>query len=308
MNQLVWLIRATHGEWSQNKAPRLAASLAYYSLFAIAPLLVVVIQMGAWFLGLGHAQGHHHQLSDSIYSNLRVTLGPAPAATLAEIVQSTVDQQSKGFLSNIMGWLVMFVAAAGLFSAIQDAIDTVWETPSQGPRSWAQTIREKLSSFAVLWVLGLILALASVLGTLVTAFGGLLSRLFPGSETLVQVGNLTVSFGLAVFFFAFVFKVLPSVKLSWSDVWTGAVLTALLCGVGQLLLALYFSYVSTASTFGAASSFVVILLWVYYSAQFFLFGAQFTKVYAVNQGSLSGLPTGIASSTVATGTRILPRF
>jgi membrane protein len=286
MEKLLWLIRKTYEEWSQNKAPRLAASLAYYSLFAISPLLVVVIQMGAWFLGLGHAEGHHDQLSDTIYTNLRYTLGPAPAATLAEIVKSTVEQQSKGWLPNIMGWIVMFVAAAGLFSALQDAIDTVWEIPTQGPRSWAQSIREKLSTFAILWILGLILAVASVLSTLVTAFGGLLSRLFPGSETLVQTSNLTISFGLAVLFFAFVFKFLPNVKLSWSDVWIGAILTALLCGVGQILLALYFSYVSSASTFGAASSFVVILLWVYYSAQFFLFGAQFTKVYAVNQGSL----------------------
>ncbi len=286
MTEPLWLLRETYSEWSSKKAPRLAAALAYYTLFALAPMLVVVIQMGAWLLGLGHAQGHHHQLSEAIFSNLRMTVGSGPAATVAEIVQSTVDQKSQGVWANLVGWAVSLYAAAGLFSALQDAINTVWETSTDSTQSWMAGVKERLVTFGMLWVLGLLLAIASGLTTLLTAFSGVVNRIFPGAQSLLQFGNVTIFLFLAVLFFSCIFKYLPKVQLSWSDVWIGAVLTALLCLLGQALLTLYFTYITSKSTFGAASSFVVLLVWVYYSAQFFLFGAQFTKVYAFKQGSL----------------------
>jgi membrane protein len=158
--------------------------------------------MGAWLLGLGHAQGHHHQLSEAVFANLRMTVGSAPAATVAEIVQSTVEQQSQGVWANLVGWSVSLYAAAGLFSALQDAINTVWETSTEANQSWLVGVKERLVTFGMLWVLGLLLAVASGLTTLLTAFSGVIERIFPGSQSFLQFGNVTIFFVscCAVFF------------------------------------------------------------------------------------------------------------
>lgn len=272
------MLKESYREWSSNKAPRLAAALAYYTLFAMAPLLVIVIQIGALILGRGQASGHHHQVSDMIYGNLRVALGEAGAKTVADIVQSTVDKQGQGWFSSIIGWIVLVVAAGGLFGALQEALNTVWEVPADPKAGWLKMVRERFVSFALIAGIALLLLVSLACNAVVVA-------MFPDSAELLKAINVAVILALATVLFAALFKFLPDVHIQWRDVWTGALLTALLFGLGQFLLQLYLAYLGSTSTYGAAGSLIVIMVWVYYSAQILLFGAEFTRVYANHRGS-----------------------
>lgn len=276
------LLRETYSEWSTNKAPRLAAALSYYTLFAMAPLLVIVIQIGALLIGGGNAAGHHRELTKVMESYLQSSLGPAAAKTVGDLVEATVAKQAEGMLSATLGWLMMLVAAVGLFGALKDALNTIWGChPPPAPRNWLKLIKEHFVSFSMIAVIALLLLLSLASSAILAAVDNWL----PMGSQLLQVSNLAVAFGLATLLFAFIFKYLPDLRIRWSDVWTGAVLTTALFALGQLLLSLYISRFAATSTFGAAGSLVVLMLWVYYQAQILLFGAEFTRVYANRVGS-----------------------
>lgn len=274
------LLRETYSEWSTNKAPRLAAALSYYTLFAMAPLLVIVIQIGAMIIGGGRAAGHHQQVIVVVEQHLRASLGPAAAQTVADLVAATVSQQGQGFVSATLGWTMLLVAAVGLFGSLKDALNTTWELPPPPPRTWGELIKERFTSFFLIAGLAVLLLLSLASNT-VLAF-------LPLGHTTLQVVNVGVVLALATLLFAFIFKYLPDLRIHWSDVWIGALVTTLLSGLGQLLLSLYLSRMATSSTFGAAGSLVILMVWVYYQAQILLFGATFTRVYAIRLGSLEG--------------------
>ncbi len=276
------LIRETYSEWSGNKAPRLAAALSYYTLFAMAPLLVIVIQIGAMVIGGGRAAGHHQQVVAVVEQHLRSSLGPAAAQTVGELVEATVSQQGQGLFSAALGWVMLLVAAVGLFGALKDALNTIWELPPPPPRSWGELIRERFTAFLLIAGLAVLLLLSLASNT-VLAF-------LPLDHTLLQLVNVGVVLTLATLLFAFVFKYLPDLRIRWSDVWVGAAVTTAFSGLGQLLLSLYLTRMATSSTFGAAGSLVILMVWVYYQAQILLFGATFTRVYANRVGSLENEP------------------
>lgn len=275
MNDYRQLLSETYSEWSSNKAPRLAAALSYYTLFAMAPLLVIVIQIGAMIIGGGRAAGHHQQVIGVVEQHLRSSLGPAAAQTVADLVEATVSQQGQGLFSATLGWLMLLVAAIGLFGALKDALNTIWELPPPPPRGWLESIRERFTAFFLIAGLAVLLLLS-------LASNAVLS-VVPLGHALLQAVNLVVVLVLATFLFAFIFKYLPDLRIRWSDVWVGAMVTTALSGLGQLLLSLYLTRLATTSTFGAAGSLVILLVWVYYQAQILLFGATFTRIYAVGR-------------------------
>lgn len=276
------LLRETYSEWSTNKAPRLAAALSYYTLFAMAPLLVIIIQIGAMLIGGGNAAGHHRQLTLVMEGYLQSSLGPAAAKTVADLVEATVAKQAQGMLSATLGWMMMLLAAVGLFGALKDALNTIWEChPPAAPRSWPKLVKERLVSFLLIAGIALLLLLSLASNAIMAT----LDNWLPMGHEILQAFNLAVALGLATLLFAFIFKYLPDLRIRWSDVWTGAVVTTVLFALGQLLLSLYLSRFAATSTFGAAGSLVVLLVWVYYQAQILLFGAEFTRVYANRLGS-----------------------
>lgn len=276
------LIRETYSEWSGNKAPRLAAALSYYTLFAMAPLLVIVIQIGALVIGGGRAAGHHKQVAAVVEQYLRSSLGPAAAQTVGELVEATISKQGQGLFSATLGWVMLVVAAIGLFGALKDALNTIWELPPPPPRTWGELIRERFTAFSLIAGLAVLLLLSLATNTVLS--------LLPLDHTLLQVVNVAVVLALATLLFAFVFKYLPDLRIRWSDVWVGAAVTTAFSALGQLLLSLYLTRMATSSTFGAAGSLVILMVWVYYQAQILLFGATFTRVYANRVGSLEGDP------------------
>jgi membrane protein len=271
------LVRETYSEWSSNKAPRLAAALSYYTLFAMAPLLVIVIQIGALIIGGGRAAGHHQQVVAVVEQHLRASLGPAAAQTVADLVEATVSQQGQGLFSATLGWAMLLVAAVGLFGSLRDALNTIWELPPPPPRGWVEMIRERFTAFFLIAGLAVLLLLSLASNTILS--------FLPLGLALLQVVNVGVVLALATLLFAFIFKYLPDIRIRWSDVWVGAIVTTALSGLGQLLLSLYLSRLATSSTFGAAGSLVILMVWVYYQAQILLFGATFTRVYANRVGS-----------------------
>ncbi|MFN8609730.1 MAG: YihY/virulence factor BrkB family protein [Vulcanimicrobiota bacterium] len=271
------MLKETHSEWSSNKAPRLAAALSYYTLFAMAPLLVIVVQIGAMVLGAGRASGHHQQLRSVLMHHLGAQLGPTGAQAVGQLVDTTVAQQGQGLFSAVLSWLVLALAAMGLFGALKDALNTIWELPPPPPRSWWELIHDRAVSFCLIGCLALLLLLALASSVVLAAL--------PLNQQALQAVNAAVALVLATVLFAFIFKYLPDLRIRWRDVWIGAVLTAALSALGQGLLGLYLSHLAATSTFGAAGSLVILLVWVYYQAQILLFGAEFTRVYSKRNSS-----------------------
>lgn len=302
------LLKTTYQEWSANKAPRLAAALAYYTLFALAPLLVIVVQLGALAIGFGQAHGHHHQIQATLLSHLKMTLGPSGAQAVADMVQATVEKESAGWFSSLLGYAMMMLAAGGLFGSLQDALNTIWEVPSRTDQRFVEKVKERFATYAMVGGIAFLLLVSLLLNGVVQAFGDWALHLLPQAAFFLTAINLVVAALLATLLFAMIFKILPDIKLEWRDVWVGAIITTVLFGLGQVLLGLYIANVGLTSTYGAAGSLAVILVWVYYSAQILLFGAEFTRVYALRVGSRKGSAEekGLDEPTETAGLQVAP--
>ncbi len=265
------LLKDAYKGWSSDQASRLAAALAFYTIFAIAPLLIIIIEIAADLLGGG---GHHHVVRDEILNQLRPAIGDSGTKAIADIVQATFNQRSKGVIATIVGWVIFAVAATGLILAIQNALDTVFGVQQKG--GILATIVARLRAI-------LSIAVAAVV---VVAMGFTTSFVSSHTNgTLATIANIVLVLVFAVLITAAIYKWLPNTKLTWRDVWFGAIVSSVLSVVGQYLIGLYLGRAATTTTYGAAGSFVAVLLWLYYSAQLFLIGAEITKAYAHRFGS-----------------------
>jgi len=271
----VGLLRETFQEWKEDKVSRLAAALAYFTIFSIAPLLLIAIAIIGLVFGDDAAQG-------TLVGQLQELVGPQVAGILEGII-ANAQQDAAGV--SIINLAVLLFAASGVFAQLQDALNTVWDVepmPGQGLR---QVLQKRLLSFGMVLGIGLILLLslaASAALTVVTTFA---AGLLPGFGLLWQLLNFAVSLGVITLLFAVIYKFLPDAKIAWGDVWIGAVVTALLFAVGNWALGVYFGNAGVGSAYGAAGSLVVLLIWIFYSAQILLIGAEFTQVYARRYGS-----------------------
>lgn len=283
LKNMLLLYRAAADKWNADKAPRLAAALAYYATFSLAPLALVTI----WIAGLifGNVAAREH-----LIAQITTTFGPDSAA----LVQSTID----GVYRNSSSWPVSLIAigallfgATGLFFSIQDSLNTVWNVPPKPPRSlWRSLLgifQDRALSFLMVLASGGLLTLSLATSALLTALDPLMRMMQPNSANLLNAVNLAASFLVVALLFALVYRIMPETRVTWRDVWLGALSAALLFTIGKFAMGIYLTYSNLRSVFGAASSFVVVLIWIYYSAQIFLFGAEVGRAYTGGHGSVT---------------------
>jgi membrane protein len=284
------LIKRTATAWVDDYAPSMGAALSYYTIFSLAPLLLIVISVAGLFFGAEAVRGE-------IFGQLRGLMGD-DAANAIEAILTTVNKPSESITAAVVGLAVLLVGATAVFGELQNALDRIWRAPVADTSSslW-RLLRARLLSFGMILGIAFLLMVSLVLGAVMAALGKWLGGLFAGWEVLAQMVNLVVGFALTMIVFAMIYKLMPRVRVHWHDVWFGALVTSILFTVGKLLIGLYIGKSGIASAFGAAGSLVVILVWVYYSAQIFLIGAEFTWVYAHTFGSLREDSTSGEAST-----------
>lgn len=271
------LLKETAKDWVEHASPRLGAALAFYTVFAIAPLFVILLAIAGFVLGEDAARRQ-------VFDELQRLIGQQGGEAL-EAVAVASRQSGDGWWATLVALGTLFLGATGVFAQLQDSLNTVWNLRRKPGRQISRFVKARLISFAMVLGVGFILLVSLVINAGLAALGKYLSGLIPGQELLWQIINLLVSIGVVTLLFAMIFKVLPDATIAWRDVWVGALLTAVLFSVGKSLLSLYLGKSSVASVYGAAGSLVVILMWVYYSAQILLFGAEFTRLYAIRYGS-----------------------
>jgi membrane protein len=275
---LLWkLLRATWAEWNEDKVPRLGASLAYYTIFSIAPLLVIAIAVAGLVLNPAEVQ-------KAVLTQMGGLVGPDGAELIRTMLEGA-QKPATGIIATVLGLITLVLGALGAFGQLQDALNTIWEVKPKEGRGIRGLIQDRLLSLSMVLVVGFLLLVSLVVSTGLSAVGNLVGGLLPESELLLSIVNFIISFLVITVLFALMFKYLPDAKIDWRDVGVGAAITALLFTIGKLLIGIYLGNSTTASSYGAAGSLVVLLLWVYYSAQIFLLGAEFTQVYANQFGS-----------------------
>jgi membrane protein len=276
---LISLVRQTLGEFTLHRGQWLAAAISYFTIFAVAPLIIIIVEIAGLVLG------RHQAVLNELYAYLARTAGPSAAHGVASIVTATFAHRKAGIIAQIVGWSVFVLAAVGLFSSLQEALNVVWGiTPEK--RGLLRTVKDRLLSFGLVLCAAFVLLVSLGLNAIMTAAGAALIHVAPAFPTLLKVADFVVSFGLITAVFALLFEYLPECRVAWRDVWLGAAVSALLFVVGQFLLGWYLGRAGISSSYGAFGGLIVFMLWTYYSAQILLFGAEFTHVYAQRHGSL----------------------
>jgi membrane protein len=275
----VWdLVKTTASEWVADDAPRLGAALAYYTMLSVAPLLVVVAAIGGLVYGQAAARGELAQQLQGLVGR--------QGAELLQTMLANAYHPAAGVVASVIGVIVLLLGATGVFVELQGSLNRIWGVQGQAPGGVWGFFRTRLLSFLMVLAVGLLLLASLVLSAVLTAVGRHFSG--AGSTVLWQVINLAVSLGVITLLFALIFKLLPDADIAWKDVWVGAALTAVLFTIGKSLIGLYLGTSTVGSTYGAAGSLAVFLVWVYYSAQILFFGAEFTQVYANRYGTHLG--------------------
>jgi membrane protein len=272
------LLKKTLNEWLQDKAPQLGAALAYYTVFSLAPLIVVLLAIvgvifrhdpaGAW---------------NKITQQMGYFLDPSAVQVVQNIAQKA-SQPGKSTIATIIGVALALFGASGVFGQLQDALNTIWGVKAKpGGGIWA-FLRSRFLSFSMVGGVCFLLLVSLTLEGLLKGFSHYVQSVLPGGLVVAMSVYLVFDFAVIVLLFAMIFKFLPDARIQWRDVWTGAVMTAIFFGIGKWLLGLYLGSGAAGSAYGAASSLITLLLWVYYSSQILLFGGEFTQVYADRAG------------------------
>ena len=290
------LTRESVSRFSQDFAPSMGAALAYYTIFSIAPLLIIAIAVAGFVFGEKAARGE-------VFAQLRGLIGDQGAAAIEATVKSA-SQTGSGTFAAIVGIVILLLGATSVFAELQSDLDRIWDSPKPAkPGIWGM-LRGRVLSFGMVLGIGFLLLVSLVLSAALAALGHLWRGALPGGDMFVQVINFVVGFLIITGLFALIYKVLPRCDIRWADVWIGATVTSLLFSIGKSLIGLYLGRSSVASSFGAAGSLVIVLLWVYYSAQIFLLGAEFTRTYSYRHGTrkdAANAATKGATRAAATG-------
>lgn len=282
LHQAWCLAREAAISWVDDAAPSMGAALAYYTVFSVAPLLLIVIAVAGLVFGQEAARGE-------VVGQLAGLLG-TDSARAVEALLDSVNQPGTGVLATLAGVLLLLVGATTVFAELQAALDRIWRAPDPPPGQglWG-LLRTRLLSLGMVMGLGFLLMVSLVISAALSALGKWWTPWFShGTVLLMESLNIGVSLALMTVIFAMIYKWMPRVQVAWRDVWVGAAITALLFTLGKSLIGLYIGRSGVASAFGAAASLVVLLVWVYWSAQIFLLGAEFTWVWANRHGSRQG--------------------
>ena len=279
-------LKETWQAFNDDKALRLASSIAYATIFALAPLLIVLIAIGGAVLGVQHGGHAHRVVEDALLAQVRKSAGSG-WRTVRDLVAAAFNKPRASLFAQIAGWVTFVIGATSLFGALQDALNTIWQVEAV-KGGWRQVVRDRLASIGAMALLGLLL-----IGSF--ALSGVLA--FTSSGPFADAASYVATAVLLTLVFALLYKVLPDVDLAWRDVWFGAFATAVLFVLGQQAISLYMKFAGVASAYGASGSILVALIWIYYSAAVLLLGAEFTKVSARNPKTTA--PTTLRSTVDA---------
>jgi membrane protein len=272
------ILKKAGSDWMEDQAPTLGAALAYYTVFSLAPLLIIAIAIVGLVFGQEAAQGQ-------IFEQLRGLLGEASAKAMQDMVQNANAKPATGVVATLIGVVTLLFGASGVFGQLQTSLNAIWDVEPKPGRGILGLVRDRILSFGFILVVGFLLLVSLLLTAAVAVVAQWFGGMLPAMETLAQILNFVLSLAVITLLFGMIFKFLPDAKIAWHDVWIGAFITALLFTVGKFALGLYLAKSGVGSSYGAAGSLIVLLLWVYYSSQILFFGAEFTQVYANRFGS-----------------------
>jgi membrane protein len=273
------VLKETFQEWSDDKASQLAAALAYYTIFSLAPLLLIVIALVGLLMDKNTVQGE-------VYNQIRDAIGTGGADAIQSMVEGA-QKRGTGVVATVIGFATLIWGAANVFNQLQNAMNTIWDVMPKPGKSIMDKIQDRVLTFSLIPAIGFLLLVSLIVDAALSLSGNYLQDQFPSVATIYTLQAITalISYGVVTLLFATIYKYLPDVKIGWKDVWIGSAVTALLFTIGRFLIALYIGRAGVASSYGAAGALIIVLLWVYYSAQILFLGAEFTQVYARRFGS-----------------------
>ena len=269
--------REAASQWSKHNAPRLGAALAYYTVLSIAPLLVVVVALCGFAFGGDAVRGQ-------VYWQIKDVVGSEGAAFVQTLLKAA-NRPSQGIAASTFGFLVLLVGASGVFTELRDTLNFIWDAPAPPSGGIVAMVRYRVFSFTMVLGIGFLLMVSLAVSAMIQAAGGWASNHMALPPATLEAINFVVTFLITSLLFAFIYRLIPDVPIDWEDVAVGAIVTAGLFAGGKFLIGLYLGTAGVGSAYGAAASLVVLLVWVYYSSQIFLYGAEFTHVCALHRGS-----------------------
>jgi membrane protein len=282
LSNLPNLLKLTYQGWKEDRAARLSAALAYYTVFSLAPMLLIIIAVTGFFFG------QRDIVQSQVMNQIEGLVGSEGREFVSSLLTSA-SNPAKGIFATLVGIVTLLFGALGVFNELHNALNTIWEVKVEETKGFVESIKKvlfsRLLSFSMILGIGFLLLVSLVISAILSAVQETVGNAIPVSEILLQLANLVISIAVITILFALIFKFLPDAEIAWRDVWLGAFVTAVLFSLGKFLIGLYLGNSAVASSFGAAGSLVLLLLWIYYSAQILLFGAEFTQVYANEFGS-----------------------
>jgi membrane protein len=278
--RILWRVaRDTVSEWVKHNASSLGAALSFYTLFSIAPILVIAMAVAGSIFGPQVAESH-------VLDQMRGLLGEAGAAAVQGLLSSAHKSGLRGFAAAV-GVVTLLIGATSVFGELQSTLDYIWKSPEKDSVAWWRILRSRILSIGLILGVGFLLMVSLLISAALAALGAWLGTFMVRWSIVLPAVDLVLSLGLTTILFAMIYKFVPRENIAWGDVWVGGLVTACLFSVGKLLIGLYLGRGSLSSAYGAAGSVMVLLLWIYYSAQIFLLGAEFTHVFTYTVGSRS---------------------
>ena len=286
-SEILGILKRTYADWKDDNASRLAASLAYYTIFSLAPLLVIAIAVAGFVWS-------HDAVEAQVMSQVRGLVGTEGARFVGDLI-SSASNPAEGILATIIGIITLLFGALGVFNELHTALNVIWEVEEEKSEGFLGAVKkaifDRFLSFTMVLGIGFLLLVSLVVSAGLSATQEYVGSRVTVPEFLLQLLNLVISIGVGTLLFAMIYKFLPDIEIAWRSVWLGAFVTAVLFALGKLLIGLYLGNSAIASSFGAAGSLVLLLVWVYYSAQILFFGAEFTQAYANTYGTKQIPPT-----------------
>ncbi len=271
------LLKTTLLEWNADNVAHLAAALAYYTFFSLVPLMIIATAIAGSIYGQEAARGE-------LVNQIAFYIG-YDSANLVQTILRNTDAPASNLIATIAGIVFVIYGATGVFSELKNSLNLIWNAPPPSGANWRALVLNRLFALAMVLGCGFLLLLSLIISTALTATTDWINVWWPGMGAISQIITFLISFGLTILVFGIIYQFLPDVRVAWRDVWSGAVATALIFSIGRYLISVYLSYSTIGSTYGAAGSLAVLLLWIYYSAQLFFLGAEFTQVYARTKGT-----------------------
>jgi membrane protein len=278
MKRVIELLKNTASQWSDDKAPQLGAALAYYTVFSLAPLMLLLMSVFSLWVDKNHVQ-------DTIKDQVAQFAGGSAATVVGDIVETTAKKKSRGIIATVAGVVIALFGASGVFGQLQDSLNTIWGVKAKPGQGVMGYLKARFISFAMVGGVCFMLLVSLTVTVAIKGMSDTLNHAMPGATVVSVILSILANLVVITALFAMIFKFLPDAKIAWNDVWIGAALTTVLFIAGKWALGLYLGSGSAGSAYGAVGSLITTLVWVYYSAQIMLFGAEFTQVYANEFGS-----------------------